>query len=305
VTGDKTQIPGFIYAGQGGMLSVEPLRALLEAGICPQAVIVPQKPIQGTRHKRLNLLPVQPPRLLSNLANLAIEADLPLIKWERGADTDIQQRLAEHSPACVVVSCFPWRVANELLTIPDYGWWNLHPSLLPAYRGPSPLFWQARDGLRQTGITLHQMDEDFDEGDILGQVAVDTSEMTVRQLEQQLGQLGGRLIEKALSELQTGTFQLQAQNGAQASYQSMPTMSDRRLATTGKASDTFKFIKQVYESYPLWFELDGQRFSITQPIAADDEATLETAWHEQGNQLQIRFETGVLTVQVEALYGRS
>jgi len=304
VTGAKTQIPRFIYAGQGGTLSVEPLRCLLEAGIRPLAVLMPHKPVYAGHHK-LNLLPVQPPRLLSNLANMAIENDLPLITWERGRENELAQVLAEYAPECVIVSCFPWRVTMALLTIPRHGWWNLHPSLLPAYRGPSPLFWQARDEVLRTGITLHCMTGDFDEGAILNQSGLDTDQMTLRELERQLGQMGGRLIVKALNGLLTNQLIQHEQNAQQASYQPMPTLADRRISLTGRASDAHTFISKVYDSYPLWLELDGQRFAITRPVAADDNMQLDVDWQIADDELMIKFEKGVLSVRAEELYGHS
>lgn len=306
MTGAKTQIPRFIYAGQGGALSVAPLQTLLARGIRPAAVLVPQKPTYGARSRTLNLLPVQPPRLLSNLANLAYDAGLPLITWEKGCEGDLGHKLTEFETECVVVSCFPWRISEELLAIPRHGWWNLHPSLLPAYRGPSPLFWQARDGLTKTGITLHRMVEGFDEGPIIAQAELEMDDaMTIRQLEQQLGLLGGELLEQALTGLASNSLELQPQDDTNASYEGKPTMTDRRLMPYGRSSAAHAFVSRVYDSYPLWLELDGQRFAITRPVSADDSATLETAWRYEDNQLQVRFETGVLTVQVEELYGRS
>ena len=306
VTGSKTQISRYIYAGQGGALSVAPLRILLDRGIRPAAVLVPHKPAYTTRVRTLNLLPVQPPRLLSNLANLAIEAGLPLITWEKGAEGDLKHKLAEFDAELVIVSCFPWRVPAELLNVPLHGWWNLHPSLLPAYRGPSPLFWQARDGIAHTGITLHRMEEAFDEGPIIAQAeTVMNGDMTIRQLEQLMGQMGGDMLERALTGLASNSLQFCRQDTRNASYEGKPTMDDRHLRTSGKASAAHVFVSLVYDSYPLWMELDGRRFAITKPVSADDTARLETAWCYADNQLQVCFEKGVLTVQAEELNGHS
>ncbi len=68
-----------------------------------------------------------------------------------------------------IVSCFPWRLPSRILSWYPYGTFNIHPSLLPEYRGPSPLFWQYRDGRLESGVTVHCLTEDLDAGPIVAQ----------------------------------------------------------------------------------------------------------------------------------------
>ena len=76
---------------------------------------------------------------------------------------------AAFEPDFVLCLGFPWRLTPEALAVPRLGCVNSHPSLLPRYRGPSPIAWQVRDGEPELGMTYHRMDDDFDTGGILAQ----------------------------------------------------------------------------------------------------------------------------------------
>ena len=67
---------------------------------------------------------------------------------------------------------FPWKIPPDALAVPRHGIVNGHPSLLPRYRGPSPVSWAVRNGEQEIGFTLHYMDAELDTGNILGQVRI-------------------------------------------------------------------------------------------------------------------------------------
>jgi methionyl-tRNA formyltransferase len=212
-------MPVWIYAGQGGPLSLGPLEALLEAGYRPSAVLMAER---GDWPDKQKTLPVRPPREPDSLAYMAYESALPMLRWQQGKEAEMAAKMAELGTELVICSCFPWRVPATLLAVPRQGWWNLHPSLLPAYRGPDPLFWQQRAGETATGITLHQMDEGLDTGPILARSAVRLPLADLREAEHILGAAGGQLAVQALERLMSGKLVSQPQDEAQASYQPLP-----------------------------------------------------------------------------------
>jgi methionyl-tRNA formyltransferase len=67
---------------------------------------------------------------------------------------------------------FPWKIPPDALAVPKHGIVNGHPSLLPRYRGPSPVSWAIRNGEEEIGFTLHYMDAELDTGNILGQARI-------------------------------------------------------------------------------------------------------------------------------------
>lgn len=82
------------------------------------------------------------------------------------------RRLDVFRPDLIVVGTFPKRLSRELIAVPRLGAINVHVSLLPAYRGALPEFWVIRNGERETGVSIHEMTEEFDAGPILVQESV-------------------------------------------------------------------------------------------------------------------------------------
>ena len=297
MTLSRTQIAKYVYIGQGGPLSTMPLEILGEKGIVPEAVFV----TETTQHPpRLNLLPVRPPRLSGSLADMADRLDLPIIYWQKGCEDEIEAKLKKIAPDLAVMSCFPWRIPEPLLSIPVHGWWNLHPSLLPRYRGPSPLFWQAKAGEDLTGISLHQVESELDSGAIIGQQSVSLLDFQGQALESELAKQGANLIEKSLIAMAQDRLEPQQQSEAKAHYQGFPNVQDRCIELTGSASRAYRFIYLVNAAYPLWFDLDNNRYRVKQALGFDDQKTMKTPFLLDNNQLTIQFEQGVLTVLVEA-----
>jgi methionyl-tRNA formyltransferase len=89
-----------------------------------------------------------------------------------GLSSTMPAWLQEQQPDLVLVYTFKYKIPEILLNIPKYGFLNVHFSLLPHYRGPSPVFWQLKNGELRGGITIHRMNEEFDSGPILAQQEV-------------------------------------------------------------------------------------------------------------------------------------
>ena len=285
------QILKFVYAGYAGPLSVLPLEELLEAGFRPEAVLIPAPSIG---RQRLNLLPVEPRRAPDSLARLALEAGIPLLQWQQGADAEIQQKLTAITPEMVISSCFPWRVPAGVLALATQGWWNLHPSLLPAWRGPAPLFWQLKAGEQRTGISLHRMESDFDTGPLISQREITLPLTRGYEIESLLGAEGGQLVIQAMRDYFTGVLDYRQQDHGQMSYQSLPAPADRVIHTHGIAADAHRFILGTYAAYRLQVQVADQYFRVIKPVASHENLVLSAAWRREGDRLQVRFAQGVL-----------
>ena len=100
---------------------------------------------------------------------------------------------------------FPWRVPPEALAVPPLGAVNLHPSLLPRYRGPNPLGWTLRNDEPGIGLTLHRMDTQFDTGPLLAQGRRALSDAdTVESLFEKQMSLAWELIPEMLTRVARG-----------------------------------------------------------------------------------------------------
>jgi len=81
--------------------------------------------------------------------------------------TVVEKIFSETKPDIALTFGFSYRIPPELYTMPSMGFFNVHFSLLPAYRGPSPVFWQLKNGEATGGITIHKIDAQFDSGPVV------------------------------------------------------------------------------------------------------------------------------------------
>ena len=93
-------------------------------------------------------------------------------------------------------------IPKELLTLPKFGFWNIHPSLLPKYRGPSPIATPLINGDKTTGVTIIKMDEEIDHGPIIAQESYTIKDTDYRtDLETKLTNLAFEMFKKTVTQL--------------------------------------------------------------------------------------------------------
>lgn len=111
--------------------------------------------------------------------------------------------LLPFEPDLVLCTGFPWKVPVDALAVPRHGWMNGHPSLLPHYRGASPVSWAIRNGELELGFTFHRMDAELDTGAILAQGTFTLGEEhSWEELEPRLVDLIGELLPRALARIE-------------------------------------------------------------------------------------------------------
>lgn len=156
---------------------------------------------------------VTPPAVVQAARRLDLEVwQPPSLKGEQAA-----QELAAFAVDVAVVVAYGRLIPDKLLAIPRHGFVNLHPSLLPRHRGPSPIQWALVCGDRTTGVTTMQLDEGMDTGAILLQRRVEIDRRdTAEQLAPQLAQIGAELLVETLERLEAGnlTARPQPEDGA-------------------------------------------------------------------------------------------
>jgi methionyl-tRNA formyltransferase len=158
----------------------------------------------------------------------ARELNLKVLTPENPNSHDFVKILSQYTPDCGVVVAYGFILREPLLNLPRYGFINLHPSLLPRYRGAAPIPRQLMDGCTESGITVIRMDKGVDSGDILNQVRVKVdSEETAGELETRLARLGADLTYTTLVEMKEGKIKSQPQNHSLATLAPKLTPADR------------------------------------------------------------------------------
>jgi methionyl-tRNA formyltransferase len=249
--------PRLLFLGMEGAFAPPPLQQLLQEGFEVAALVIPapasfrtegaaapplrRRELPGSSRSSLPVLTAQgSPSLLS----LAQRHGIPVWEVARLRAPETLATLAAYRPDLICVACFPWRLPVSLLTLPPLGCLNLHPSLLPANRGPQPLFWTFREGQRETGVTVHLMEERFDAGDILEQEAIAVPDgISYAELEQLCAARGALLLARAVHALCNGSAQRRPQDERRSSYHPAPGPEDLIVpAATWEARHVYNFI---------------------------------------------------------------
>ena len=130
-------------------------------------------------------------------------ADLDIVL--AAARDRIAPLLRAFDPDIVFCGGFPWKIPAAALAVPRYGVVNGHPSLLPRYRGPSPVAWAIRNGETEIGFTFHRMDPELDTGAILAQARIELAdEHSWDELGPKIAAVATELFPSVLERLERG-----------------------------------------------------------------------------------------------------
>ncbi len=292
-----------LYLGMFGELSLRPLAALIKAGATLCAVVVPASDPKGFETLReleppqpdADALPVLSKFVSPNIVTLAWDNHIPVFEV-----ADIRRSpssLDELRPDLICVSCFSRIIPRQLLALPKFGALNLHPSLLPAYRGPSPLFWQFRNGETRAGVTLHFMNERADAGDILLQSEVKFPDgITSAEAERICAAAGAQLMVDGIKLVENGNPPHREQSEGEASYFPFPSRADCTLSTEWPARRAFNFMRGASEWSPFEIRVSESVFRVREALAYSPDEKLGESYRREGNELLIQFSPGVLRV---------
>lgn len=200
-----------IYMGTPDF-AVGPLKAIIDAGYEVTAVVTqPDKP-KG-RSDRLVPSPVK---------EVAVEHGIPVLQPVRLRDPGSIEELRAYPADIIVVAAFGQILPREVLEMPEFGCVNIHASLLPHLRGASPIQHAILMGDKESGVTIMQMDEGLDTGDILIQESIPIEDDdTGGSLFDKLAVVGSGLIVKALPLIERGELTPVPQDEALADHVGM------------------------------------------------------------------------------------
>jgi len=171
-------------------------------------------------------------------------------------NADEVERLADLKPEVIVVSAFGQILPRSVLDIPEYGCLNIHPSLLPLYRGATPIPTAILSGDDKTGVTIMLLDEGMDTGPILTQYEVGINpDDTTGSLTSKLAQAGACLLVETLQPWCDRTLTPQPQDESKASYTYPISKKDGAIDWQMSVSEICRMIRAFYPwpgSYTLW-----------------------------------------------------
>jgi methionyl-tRNA formyltransferase len=155
----------------------------------------------------------------SPVKEVALSLGLEVVQPESLKNAGVVRHLSSYAPEVIVVAAFGKILPAEVLALPRFGCVNVHPSLLPRYRGPSPVAAAILNGDETTGVTIMLLDEGVDSGPILSQQEVPILEDdTTGSLSARLAEAGARLLIETLPLWIKGKIVPKSQDESQASY---------------------------------------------------------------------------------------
>lgn len=141
-----------------------------------------------------------------------------------------QSQIANSTPDLGAVAAYGKIIPGEILAIPKYGFLNVHPSLLPKYRGPTPIESAILAGETKSGVTIHLTTETVDAGPVLAQQGLQIKELeSAQELTARLAQLGAELLMETIPQWLAGKIEPKEQNDGGATYTKKFSREDGRV----------------------------------------------------------------------------
>ena len=180
----------------------------------------------------------------SDVKLVAEKYGLPIFQPVRIKRPEAIEYLKQFEAEAFVVAAFGQILSREILDMPKYGCINIHASLLPKYRGAAPIQWSIINGDEYTGVTIMQMNEGIDTGDILlsRKIKIEDDD-NAGVLFDKLAKLGAELIVEALPQIEQGGIMPTKQDDSQSSYAGMLSKDMGNIDWTKSASVTERLVR--------------------------------------------------------------
>lgn len=233
-------MPKWLFIGSTGRMTEYVLRRLLERGIRPDHALLAAPRAWWTQPLDL---PVRPDR--AHVLTRLEDAGVP---WTGISSRAELGRLHASSKGFRfgVCACFPWRLPRALLDATQSGVFNIHPSILPRFRGPDPIFWQFHAGCLELGVSVHRMTSRMDAGPLAGQGHWRHREGDSEQaVLDKMSNHAAELVEKLIHDLAHERLHEHPQNEASARLDPWPRPEDYVLSPDWGVRHAFNFVRAL------------------------------------------------------------
>jgi len=209
--------------------------------------------------------------VFSPVKKLALERGITVIQPKTLKSSEVVAKLTTFQPELIIVAAFAAILPLEVLSLPKFTCLNVHPSLLPRHRGPSPVANAILCGDELTGVTIMLMDAGLDTGPILAQKKVEISFMdTTGSLSSKLADAGAELLLETLPKWLGGELRPQAQDESQATYSRLITSKDAEVDWHLPAIELWRRVR-AYSPWPSCYTwCQGKRLRILEAIPYGD-----------------------------------
>jgi methionyl-tRNA formyltransferase len=195
--------------------------------------------------------------------DVALQKGICVLQPEKVKEGSFYEKLKGLEADLFVVAAYGQILPKTILDLPKYGAMNIHASLLPKYRGSSPIAWAILNGEKKTGITTMLMDEGMDTGDILLQSEIPIHEdETTEMLQDRLASLGAQLLSETLEKMKKGEIHPTPQDHSKATYAPMLKKEDGQIDWTRRAEEIDRQVRAFHPWPGAYTEWQGQILKI-------------------------------------------
>ena len=194
---------------------------------------------------------------------VAEESGIPVLTPNKLRDE--YEAVLNYKPDIIITCAYGQIVPKIVLDYPEYGCINVHASLLPKYRGASPINAAIKDGEEETGITIMYMDETLDTGNIIHAASLKIEDNdTYGTLSEKMSVLGAELLLKTLPKIIEGTnFSIPQDHGC-ATYVGLIKRSDERIDFNKTRKEVYNFVRSLNPSPLANIIIDGSEWKIVE-----------------------------------------
>lgn len=215
----------------------------------------------------------------------AVKYHIPVLQPKRIKTPETVEELRSVGAEIFIVAAYGQILSQEILDLPPFGSLNIHASLLPKYRGASPIQHAIIDGEEKTGITIMQMDAGIDTGDMLYQKETGIGpEDDFESLHDRLTLLGGEAIVEALTLLEQGDLKPQKQDHSQSSYAPLISKEMGAIDFSQTAVQIDRLIRGLTPWPSAYTGLRGRQLKIWKAVP---EAEKDVSGHVPGEILSV------------------
>ena len=196
---------------------------------------------------------------------------IPVYQPDRLRDPEVTNTLRAHAPDAGVVAAYGKLIPAGLLSLPRLGMVNVHASLLPKYRGAAPVHRAIINGDSETGVTIMQVVEALDAGDMLAKsVRPIGPDETSESVERALADEGARLLLRVLDQIEAGTARAEPQDPASSTYAPRLTKEEGLIDWTLSAQQIHNRVRGLVPWPHAYSFLDGERVILlkTKPVGS-------------------------------------
>lgn len=221
--------------------------------------------------------------IYSSVKQFGLDNDIEVIQPKRMKDEEVIDKIKEINPDLIVVVAYGKILPKEIIDIPKYGIINVHSSLLPKYRGASPIHSAILNGDKESGVSIMYIEEGLDSGDvILKETCEITEDDTLGTLHDRLKELGAIGLEKALKLIEAGEVKAEKQDDSKATFVKPITKEQAKINWNNTKEVIFNQIRglnpfpgaythnekneniKIYKSEKLEKEYDGENGTVVE-----------------------------------------